>query len=145
MQGGVDAGQAIGRVGHVAGDVVLAADRLVHEAGHERPGDRVGDRGDHSDPEGRQAGSQGTYGQDHPAAQPGDGGVTLHHFAVAEHVRPADVEGAVGGGREPFGGRGDQVTKHITDGDGLDAVAHPPRWFCGTTMVVKRTITAGDT
>ena len=57
--------------------------------------------------------------------QPGDRGVPLHHVAVGEDVRPADVEPAADLGRHRRAA--DQVVQHVADGDRLDPGVQPAR------------------
>ena len=95
----VEADEPVGRVGHVLPDVVLPGHHLVDERAHERPGDAGGHGRHQAHPLAGQARRQHRDGADDPRAQPRDGGVALHHLAVGEHVRAADVEAAAHVGR----------------------------------------------
>ena len=121
--GPVEADQALRRVGHVAGDVVLAADHLVPQRLDERPREAARHRRDQADPQAGQAGREHRYGEDDAPGQPGDGGVAR---IISSYVRtsgpPMSKVRLTSAGSA---GAADEVAQHVADGDRLDPDAHP--------------------
>ena len=120
-----EAEQPLRRIGHVLGDVVLPADDLGAERTDERPGQRVRNGRDQTDPVAGQTRSEERHPDDDPAAQAGHGGEALHHVAVGDDVRAADVEAPVDLGRQRR--TADQVVQHVLHRDRLQPCVHPPR------------------
>ncbi len=100
----------------------------------ERAGNRRRNRGNQVDPVGRQARAQ-NRGRDHPALEAAYARVGEHHFAVGDHVRPADFDnvmfcGVMALGRifqSPL-----QIRQNVADGDrlhlGLDPFRGDHHW-----------------
>lgn len=114
-----------GRVRDVPGDVVLPAHHLVPQRLGERPRDGGGHGRHEAHPVAGQAGREHGHRQDEATRQTRHGGVTEHHVAVREHLRPADVEGPAD--VRGHAGAADQGAQHVPDGDGLDPGVHPAR------------------